>query len=813
MTQIMLIDAEHPEELRVAVLENGTLSEFDYESTLKKQNKGNIYLAKVTRVEPSLQAAFVEYGQNRQGFLSFSEIHPDYFRIPIADRKNLIEEESLPAPEEGDEDEDVQVISNADDQDTPAEDVVSFDVEGDFQPIALDDEESSETIPMDLGVSEKNSAASDIEEDEWKRHRRLKRQYTIQEVIKKNQILLVQVVKEERGNKGAALTTYLSLAGRYCVLMPNSGSGGGISRKIGSHEDRKRIRGILDELEVPESISVIVRTAGMGRTKTEIKRDYDYLLRVWGQIREDTLSAVAPSLIYEEGQLIRRAIRDIYDRETEEIWVSGEDAYKEAKSFMKMMMPSHSKRVKPYKDKVIPLFHRHHVEPQIEAVFKPITQLPSGGYLVFGQTEALVSIDVNSGRSTRERSVEDMALSTNLEAAEEIARQLRLRDLAGLVVVDFIDMEDNRKNAAVERRLKDLLRKDRARIQVGRISQFGLLEMSRQRLRPSIEEISSHICPHCQGTGRLRSVESLALALLRAVEYEGLKQNAFLLRLMVPHGLAVHLFNEKRSEITDIERLYAIRIRIEESTDIPDNGYQIDVLEKKAEGHHLPENLEVLQAFQQELSERQKKKPSNRRPSDRYKTEDGEREKGRDRDRDRDGKDRDRDRDRDRRRDRNPLVAAEGEEAQDATTQDTEGGDGSFTGRRRRNRGNRRGRGQDRTQQPRGPFSERPDNQGESQASSDGESDGQDIFSPQKQSSEEGPRDENKRRRRNRYRNRRRGRNPGEGSSAEGSSAEGESSFVAQPASEPASSASVDMDKSKEKKEKPSWWEKIVGAE
>jgi ribonuclease E len=440
MTQIMLIDAEHPEELRVAVLENGTLSEFDYESTLKKQNKGNIYLAKVTRVEPSLQAAFVEYGQNRQGFLSFSEIHPDYFRIPIADRKNLIEEESLPAPEEGDEDEDVQVISNADDQDTPAEDVVSFDVEGDFQPIALDDEESSETIPMDLGVSEKNSAASDIEEDEWKRHRRLKRQYTIQEVIKKNQILLVQVVKEERGNKGAALTTYLSLAGRYCVLMPNSGSGGGISRKIGSHEDRKRIRGILDELEVPESISVIVRTAGMGRTKTEIKRDYDYLLRVWGQIREDTLSAVAPSLIYEEGQLIRRAIRDIYDRETEEIWVSGEDAYKEAKSFMKMMMPSHSKRVKPYKDKVIPLFHRHHVEPQIEAVFKPITQLPSGGYLVFGQTEALVSIDVNSGRSTRERSVEDMALSTNLEAAEEIARQLRLRDLAGLVVVDFIDI-------------------------------------------------------------------------------------------------------------------------------------------------------------------------------------------------------------------------------------------------------------------------------------------------------------------------------------------------------------------------------------
>ncbi|MFM7622650.1 MAG: ribonuclease E/G, partial [Alphaproteobacteria bacterium] len=750
MNQIMLIDAEHPEELRVAVLENGTLSEFDYESTLKKQNKGNIYLAKVTRVEPSLQAAFVEYGQNRQGFLSFSEIHPDYFRIPIADRKHLIAEESLLVPEEGDEDEEAPTTIHGEDHDAPLDDSDIFEGEGEFQPITLDEDDASETIPMDLGVSGKSAGGTEREEDEWKRHRRLKRQYTIQEVIKKNQILLVQVVKEERGNKGAALTTYLSLAGRYCVLMPNSGSGGGISRKIGSHEDRKRIRGILDELEVPESISVIVRTAGMGRTKTEIKRDYDYLLRVWGQIREDTLSAVAPSLIYEEGQLIRRAIRDIYDRDTEEVWVSGEEAYKEAKAFMKMLMPSHSKRVKLYKDKVIPLFHRHHVEPQIEAVFKPITQLPSGGYLVFGQTEALVSIDVNSGRSTRERSVEDMALNTNLEAAEEIARQLRLRDLAGLVVVDFIDMEDNRKNLAVERRLKDLLRKDRARIQVGRISQFGLLEMSRQRLRPSIEEISSHICPHCQGTGRLRSVESLALALLRAVEYEGLKQNAFLLRLTVPHGLAVHLFNEKRSEITDIERLYAMRIRIEESTSVPDNGYQIDVLEKKPEGHHLPENLEVLQAFQKELTERQRKKSSHRR--DRNKSEEGERDKGRDRD-----KDRDRDRDRDRRRDRSRPVVAEGEEGQEAPSPDTEGTESPFPGRRRRNRGNRRGRGQDRGQQPRATFTENPDNQSEPQAISEGETDGAGVGVSQSQPSAEGPRDDNKRRRRNRYRNRRRG--------------------------------------------------------
>ncbi len=801
MNQIMLIDAEHPEELRVAVLESGTLSEFDYESTLKKQNKGNIYLAKVTRVEPSLQAAFVEYGQNRQGFLSFAEIHPDYFRIPIADRKHLIAEEAQIISEESDDERDV-LAPSLEDQDDQG-DEYAFDIEADFQPIALDQDDAPDTIPMDLGVSEKKPAVNAREEDEWKRHRRLKRKYTIQEVIKKNQILLVQVVKEERGNKGAALTTYLSLAGRYCVLMPNSGSGGGISRKIGSHEDRKRIRGILDELEVPESISVIVRTAGMGRTKTEIKRDYDYLLRVWGQIREDTLSAVAPSLIYEEGQLIRRAIRDIYDRDTEEVWVAGEEAYKEAKAFMKMLMPSHSKRVKLYKDKVIPLFHRYHVEPQIEAVFKPITQLPSGGYLVFGQTEALVSIDVNSGRSTRERSVEDMALNTNLEAAEEIARQLRLRDLAGLVVVDFIDMEDNRKNLAVERRLKDLLRKDRARIQVGRISQFGLLEMSRQRLRPSIEEISSHVCPHCQGTGRLRSVESLALALLRAVEYEGLKQNAFLLRLTVPRGLAVHLFNEKRSEITDIERLYAMRIRIEESTSVPDNGYDIDIIEKKLEGHHLPENLEVLQAFQQELTERQRKKSSHRR--DRNKLEEGERDRGGD-------GDRDRERGRDRRRERSRLVMAEGEEGQEAPSagsdSDIEASESSFLGRRRRNRGHRRGRGQDRGQHPKVTFTESQENQAESQVLSGGEADGTVAGVSPSQPSAEGPRDDNKRRRRNRYRNRRRGRSFGEGTATEGAS-----SLGAQPSGESSASSSVDGNVPKDKKEKPSWWEKIVGAE
>jgi ribonuclease E len=812
----MLIDAEHPEELRVAVLEDGTLSEFDYESTLKKQNKGNIYLAKVTRIEPSLQAAFVEYGQNRQGFLSFSEIHPDYFRIPIADRKTLIEAEAQNETDaEGDdvaggaETSFLNTDVSSDNQTDFENQENAVDFTDDFEPVALGDGEASEeTIPMDLGASEKGSHdRTEDEEEDWKRHRRLKRQYTIQEVIKKNQILLVQVVKEERGNKGAALTTYLSLAGRYCVLMPNSGSGGGISRKIGSHEDRKRIRGILDELEVPESISVIVRTAGMGRTKTEIKRDYDYLLRVWGQIREDTLSAVAPALIYEEGQLIRRAIRDIYDREMEEVWVSGEEAYKEAKAFMKMLMPSHSKRVKIYKDKVIPLFHRHHVEPQIEAVFKPIAQLPSGGYLVFGQTEALVSIDVNSGRSTRERSVEDMALNTNLEAAEEIARQLRLRDLAGLVVVDFIDMEDNRKNAMVERRLKDLLRKDRARIQVGRISQFGLLEMSRQRLRPSIEEISSHICPHCQGTGRLRSVESLALALLRAVEYEGVKQNAFLLKVTVPHGLALHLFNEKRSEITDIERLYAIRIRIEESSNLPDNGYQIDVLEKKTEGHPVPENLDVLQEFQKELSERQKKLQSRRRP-ERHRGEDGERDKSRERD-----KDRDRDRDRDRRRDRNRPPVVEGEEGQQTQShQETESSETPFNARRRRNRGGRRGRGQNRGLNPQGPFSE--------STSTPDEGEGIALTGFEESPVFEGdmgadttptpPRDDNKRRRRNRYRNRRGGRERGPG---EGTGSTEPPTYAESGDEKPSASPASDGDKPTDKKDKPSWWEKIVGAE
>ena len=621
MTQIMLVDAEHPEELRVAVIENGVLSEFDYESTLKKQNKGNIYLAKVTRVEPSLQAAFVEYGQNRQGFLSFAEIHPDYFRIPVADRKNMTESEIGNADILDDPTGDV--LDSNDNQSSNIEDMeysdfssADTDAGDDFSPVVMSDDDAPDNS-VDLRAN--NKAASDNTEDtesDWQRHRRLKKQYTIQEVIKKNQILLVQVVKEERGNKGAALTTYLSLAGRYCVLMPNSGNGGGISRKIGSSEDRKYIRGILNELEVPDSISVIVRTAGMGRTKAEIKRDYEYLLRVWGQIREDTLSAAAPALIYEEGTLIRRAIRDIYDRDTDEVIVSGEAAYKDARHFMKMLMPSHSKRVKLYKDKVIPLLHRYHLESQIEEIFKPITQLPSGGYLVFGQTEALVAIDVNSGRSTRERSVEDMALHTNLEAAEEIARQLRLRDLAGLIVVDFIDMEDARKNALVERKLKDLLRKDRARVQVGRISQFGLLELSRQRLRPSIEEISSHVCNHCQGSGRMRSVESFALAILRAVEYEGLKQNAFLLKVTVPRNIALHLFNEKRSEITDIERLYSIKIRIEESTEISDSGYTIDILEKKAEGYHLPDNIEVLQEFQKDLAERQKRYTPKRRNLD-----------------------------------------------------------------------------------------------------------------------------------------------------------------------------------------------------
>ncbi|MFQ5348647.1 MAG: ribonuclease E/G, partial [Rhodothalassiaceae bacterium] len=482
MSTRMLIDARHPEETRVAVIRGNRVEEFDYESVAKEQLKGNIYLAKVTRVEPSLQACFVEYGGNRHGFLAFSEIHPDYYQIPVADREALLAAEAEAAQAEAAED------------DAP---------EGETRPGKAADEAGEEPEVEEVAGEED----TDEEASERRRLRSLRRRYKIQEVIKRRQILLVQVVKEERGSKGAALTTYLSLAGRYCVLMPNSFNGGGISRKIASQADRKKLKSVLSALDIPEGMGCIIRTAGLNRTKAEIKRDFDYLLRLWDEIRDRTLHSVAPALIHEEANLIRRSIRDLYSRDIDEVLVEGEEGYRTAKEFMKLLTPSHAKRVKHYKG-AVPLFYRYKVESQLEAMYSPVVQLPSGGYLVIDPTEALVSIDVNSGRSTKEHNIEETALKTNLEAADEIARQLRLRDLAGLIVIDFIDMEERGNNRKVEKRLKEALRLDRARIQVGRISSFGLLEMSRQRLRPNLLEASMMPCPTCGGAGVVRSVES-----------------------------------------------------------------------------------------------------------------------------------------------------------------------------------------------------------------------------------------------------------------------------------------------------------------
>ncbi len=610
MAKRMLIDATHPEETRVVVLNGNRLEEFDFESSTKKQVKGNIYLAKVTRVEPSLQAAFVDYGGNRHGFLAFSEIHPDYYRIPVGDRDTaenegaggeagvrpaapeeagvplaeaLPESVSVPAAPEGSEDETAET-EPSEESGSASDETVSTaprdwearpemsvaelpweDVAGVPKAAAVATPEPAESIVVPIeNASERldepivaggelSSGSSwdylaaadefpeavdsraedgpeagesetvetidgdDLEEDEQQRSRTL-RHYKIQEVIKRRQIMLVQVSKEERGTKGAALTTYLSLAGRYCVLMPNTARGGGVSRKITSISDRRRLKDVLEQLDIPEGMGVIVRTAGAERSKAEIKRDYEYLLRLWNEIRDLTLQSTAPALIYEEGNLIKRSIRDLYTRDIDEVLVEGEEGYRTAKAFMKMLMPSHARRVQPYRDTQIGLLHRFQVESQIDAIHSPVVQLRSGGYVVINQTEALVAIDVNSGRSTRERNIEETAVRTNLEAAEEIARQLRLRDLAGLIVIDFIDMEEHRNQAAVERRLKEALKSDRARIQVGRISPFGLLEMSRQRLRPSLVETSTQPCPHCGGTGFIRSTEfdcSLRVALDR----------------------------------------------------------------------------------------------------------------------------------------------------------------------------------------------------------------------------------------------------------------------------------------------------------
>lgn len=539
MSRKMLIDASHQEETRVVIIESNRVEDFDFESASRRPIRGNIYLAQVTRVEPSLQAAFVEYGGNKHGFLAFNEIHPDYYQIPFEDRQALREAEAeLTAESEGE---------NGDEAD--------------------DDEDLMEEIA--------------------RKRRNLLRKYKIQEVIKRRQVMLVQVSKEERGNKGAALTTYLSLAGRYCVLMPNTDRGGGISRKITSAPDRKRLKSAVQGLDLPRGMGLIIRTAGAARTKLEIKRDYDYLIRLWETIRETTLKSIAPTLIYEEGNLVKRAIRDLYDKDIEQVLVEGEEAYKEAKAFMRMLMPSHATKVQPYADDM-PLFLRHGAEAQLEAIHSPITQLKSGGYLVINPTEALVAIDVNSGKSTKERNIEQTALRTNLEAAEEAARQMRLRDLAGLVIIDFIDMEDNKNIRAVEKKMKEVLAKDRARIQMAKISQFGLMEISRQRRRTSLVEGTTEPCPHCNGIGYLRSVESSALAAVRSVEEEGLKGRASRILLHLPGEVALYLLNEKREYLRAVEQRFDMRVTIAADPDFKRDESRIERLENRREGERAP---------------------------------------------------------------------------------------------------------------------------------------------------------------------------------------------------------------------------------
>jgi ribonuclease E len=553
-TKRMLVDAIHPEETRIVVTAGNRLEEFDFESAQRRQLRGNIYLAKVTRVEPSLQAAFIEYGGNRHGFLAFSEIHPDYYQIPVADREALLREEEHEDEHHDEAEENISL----------PEGVTEPDAEADPQDV--EDASHIEQAPANSEPVESIGGADALEEvPERRRQSQSRRHYKIQEVIKRRQVMLVQVVKEERGNKGAALTTYLSLAGRYSVLMPNTARGGGISRKITNAADRKRLKEITSDLEVPQGMGVILRTAGASRTKAEVKRDFEYLMRLWESVRSLTLKSQAPCLVYEEGSLIKRTIRDLYNKEIDEVFVAGEDAYREAKDFMRMIMPSHAKNVQLYTEDQ-PLFSKYGIEAQLDSMFSPTVTLPSGGYIVINPTEALVSIDVNSGRSTKEHNIEDTALQTNLEAAEEVSRQLRLRDLAGLIVIDFIDMMENRSNRAVERKLKDCLKDDRARIQVGRISHFGLMEMSRQRIRFGVVESSTHKCPICDGTGLVRSVESLALMIMRHIEDHVLRRQGQSINVRVPVEVALYILNFKR------ETLIALEIRNQLSITITADG-------------------------------------------------------------------------------------------------------------------------------------------------------------------------------------------------------------------------------------------------
>ncbi len=585
MAKRMLVDATHPEETRVAVVNGNRLEELDFEIASRKQLKGNIYLAKVTRVEPSLQAAFVEYGGNRHGFLAFSEIHPDYYRIPVADREALLAEERR-LEEQAEARAEAAADGAVMGEPIRPEQVVEewSPMPSPIAPEASDEDAGDEDDEEENGVDEngagEHSAPSegavpsadapdmlggdeDEEVETQRRRSRPLRSYKIQEVVKRRQVMLVQVTKEERGNKGAALTTYLSLPGRYCVLMPNTGRGGGISRKITNPADRKRLKEILSDLDIPDGMAVILRTAGLERSKPEIKRDLEYLLRLWDDIREQTLKSSAPCLIYEEANLIKRSIRDLYSNDIDEIWVEGEAGFRTAREFMDMLMPGHSQRVQLYRDSQIPLFHRYQVETQIDAIHSPVVQLRSGGYIVINPTEALVSIDVNSGKSTRERNIEETAYKTNLEAADEVARQLRLRDLAGLIVIDFIDMEEPRNNAAVERRMKEAMKNDRARIQLGRISAFGLLELSRQRLRPSLLETNFERCPHCSGTGVVRSVESASLHVLRAIEEEGIRKRSSEITIYVPTSIALYILNQKRGELAKIEERHNFHVMVQ----------------------------------------------------------------------------------------------------------------------------------------------------------------------------------------------------------------------------------------------------------
>ncbi|MBU1377742.1 MAG: ribonuclease E/G, partial [Alphaproteobacteria bacterium] len=565
MPKTMLIDAAHAEETRVVVVDGNRVEEFDFESQNRKQLRGNIYLAKVTRVEPSLQAAFVEYGGNRHGFLAFNEIHPDYYQIPVADREALLREEA----------------EDHDDDERPARGRRG----------------ASEHDDDDDGDSHASEDDDDVMEEELaRRRRRLMRRYKIQEVIRRRQIMLVQVVKEERGNKGAALTTYLSLAGRYGVLMPNTARGGGISRKIDTATDRKRLKGVVASLAVPQGMGLIVRTAGAKRTKAEIKRDYDYLLRLWENIREKTLHSIAPALIYEEEDLVKRTIRDLYDKDIDEVWVEGEAAFKEARDFMRMLMPSQAKKVMAYREPT-PLFVKHRVEDHLSQIYSATVPLRSGGYLVINQTEALVAVDVNSGRSTRERNIEATALKTNMEAAEETCRQLRLRDLAGLIVIDFIDMDESKNNRAVEKKLKDALKDDRARVQMGKISPFGLMEISRQRRRTGVLEGTTHVCEHCQGTGRVRSVESSALASLRALEIEALKGGGEAC-LRVPRAVGLYILNEKRAHLARLSQAFGLFVTVVIEDEMAHADHTIERTSMEIRADHIPSIPSPLQAFE-----------------------------------------------------------------------------------------------------------------------------------------------------------------------------------------------------------------------